>query len=517
MIATPKQFDPLLTSAIWELLNSPAYTFIPRPDSPHEFDEQTGFIDSREKVSFARGGNGSGKTVSAAIKCFRFLTQIQPPPREDTPFMVISDTYEQVGNICWKEKLSTMFPPSLIDWPKCQWQNRNARMPYVIALKPWPGAPGKNWAIEFRSLDQGRRHFQGRSFGGFWFSEQFEWEIFDEVLRGCRDTWYDGGHFAEFTPIDPDLTVGYEERMFADDGAPAGWKEFRLNVDKNTAVAPGWRESFLAGVSDELRQTRRRGDMLTLAGAIYPSWNPAVHALSDEQWEKVTGKKPPEMGLPWMDFRRSIPQGVFLRRGIDWGESPEHPFVCVWGWKDGGGNWFIFDEFVEKSGLMEYPDRRSEIKERYPWSETDPHCGATYADPSRPLLIHEFCNHGITTVGASNNVLDGIEYVRNLIKINMITKRPKLYVLKSNCPETCKQLRKYRWLRSFKPGQTTDRRMNPAAARMEPLKFDDDCCDAVRYMVYSDRVRDSRPASLISTASEPNKYGVRVQGRYDKR
>lgn len=487
------------------------YNFRPRPDNPAEWDQQSGFVDSLSKVSFCRGGNGSGKTETAAQKAARFMLWRQPPPWQDCPFMVVSDTYEQVANICWKEKLQRLIPKELIDWERCQWQNKARNLPYVIALKDSPAHPGRNWQIEFRSLDQGRRHFQGRSFGGFWFSEQFEWEIFDEVMRGCRDTWFDGAHFAEFTPIDPDLTVGYEERMEA---SPSGWSEFRLNVDKNEFVQADWRESFLTSQSDEMRETRRKGDLLDLAGAIYRTWNPAIHAVSDAQWEELTGKPVPPRGASLAEWKAATPLNVFFRRALDWGESQEHAFVCLWGWKDGSGRWFIFDEFVDASGLLLYKHRINEIMERYPWPLKDPHYGNTYADPSRPLLIMEFSASGIPTLGASNNVHEGIEYVRQHIMLNRITKQPKLFVLKSQCPITCRQMRKYRWLRSFKAGAHTDKRLNPAAAKMEPLKWEDDCADALRYMLYSDRGGDYAPSS-VAQERDPSRYGLRLKGRYD--
>lgn len=498
-----------------ELLSSDLYKFVPRTDCPEEYDQQSSALYSKAKVTFIRGGNGSGKTELAAQKVVRFITQVQAPPRPDTPFVVISDTYEQVANICWKEKLYRLIPAWAIDDRpgRCRWNNKGANWPYSISLKPWP-CTNNNWVLEFHSLDQGRRSFQGRSFGGFWFSEQFEWDVFDEVIARCRDTWYDGAGVAEFTPLDPDLAIGYEEKM-AD--PPQGWVEYRLNMFKNPYTSDQWKESFIESVSEELRETRKTGEMLSLAGAIYKNFNPAVHVLDDHQWKEITGKYPPERGCSLEEFKRHTPQNVYFRRATDWGESPEHPFVFEWGWKDGSGTWFIWDEYVDATGMILYEDRRTEIKNRYPWPDTDPHFGMNYADPSRPLMIAEFSADGITTVPASNNVQDGIEYVRKLIQLNKITKRPKLYILKKNCPTLIKQLRKYRWMRSQKPGAFMDRRTNPTAARMEPLKYQDDCCDCTRYLTFSDRVRDGHAPTSFSPPMESGRIGLHLQGRFDKR
>lgn len=509
-----------LLKHLGEQLRSPLYDFerTVRPDNPAEFDQQTSAYHSRAKVTFIRGGTGSGKTHTLAAKCAKFITQIQEPPRVDTPFVVISDTFEQVANICWKEKLSQLIPKQLIDETKCRWMNRGANWPYAIALKPWPN--GNNWILEFHSLEQGRRSFQGRSFGGFWFSEQFEWDVFDEVVGRCRETWYDGAHFAEFTPLDADLAIGYEERMGDLTRRPPGWVEYRLNVFKNLTISDDWRESYFGSLSDEVIETRRTGELLHLADAIYKNFNPAVHVLNNEQWARLTGKAPPLRGLTLIAFKRCMPNGMFYRRGIDWGESREHPFAVVWGMKDGAGTWYIYDEWLEDKGTVLYPARLQEIVERYPWSDTDPHFGFAYCDPSRPLMMQQFMNGfpeqgipGIPCAMASNAVDEGIEYVRNLLQPRKINfNRPRLYIL-DRCQNLIKYMRKYRYLISRKPGTTADRRMNPTAAALKPLKWMDDLPDALRYMLFSDRAQDSKPGSAIGYDTSSSRYGLHLDNR----
>jgi len=134
----------------------------------------------------------------------------------------------------------------------------------------------------------------------------------------------------------------------------------------------------------------------------------------------------------------------------------------------------------------------------------------TYADSSRPLLIHEFTCAGIITVPATSNLEESIEYIRRLVQINPITKRPSIYVLKKNCPVTAKQMRKYRYVHIVKPGQV-DKRLNPTAAKPVPLKYEDDTCDAVRYMVYGDRTYSGRGPGVASTLRDPARFGIHLQ------
>lgn len=484
--------------ADWELYNSPLYQFEPRPNQPERFDEQSGFVDSKAKISVCLGGNGSGKTEAAAQKVARFLLWHQAPPRRDTPFMVVSDTYHQVGSICWKEKLSRIIPKDQIDWERVVWKSNKEELPFVVPLKAWPGT-SNNWSLEFRSLDQGRENFQGRSYGGFWFSEQFDWAVFEEVLRGCRETWYDGAHIAEFTPIDPDLAIGFEEIL---DKQPDGWAFFRLNTDLNTAISSEWRDTFFATVSEEQLETRRTGALPSFQGAIYTNFNQAIHVLDDEAWERRFGFALPDRYCHTHEFLKSMPVGTFFRRGGDWGESVEHPFVTLWGMKDGGGNWGIYDEYCETTGTVLYADRRAEVKRRWPWPNYNMRFGQTYMDPSRPGLIQEHNADGIPTQPAGNAVDNGIEYVRNLLKPNVVTGQPAIYIHKRNCPRLISGLRKYRWVRGVTDGK------NPHAAKRVPLKFKDDECDALRYLVYSDRTRTGTAPTFIPTPRDHTRHGV---------
>lgn len=477
--------DPQTRAAL-ALLESSLYTFEPRPDRPEIHDEQAGFVASRSKVSICRGGTGSGKTEAAAQKTARFLLWDQAPPRFDTPFWVVSDSYQQVMEICWKEKLARIIPRDCVDWARIQWFKPDQEWPFRVPLKPWPGNPHANWVLEFKSIEQGRGKLQGRSIGGFWFSEQFPFEIFEECLGRCRDYWFDGGQIAEFTPLDPNLSAEFEIR---EDDPPVDWQFFRLNSQSNTATSDTWKKSYFSSVSQEQKETRLTGAYGSYVGQIYQTFNNKIHVLTDKTWAEVAGAALPD-----------FPAGVFHRRGIDWGESHEHPFVCLWGFRNGSGQWFIYDELVDDAAML-YQDRRKEIKKRWPWPKSGYH-GQTYADPSRPGLINEFNCDGISTQPASNSIDNGIECVRRLLQINEVTEQPSLFIYGPNCLRLVKSLRSYRWKRSSGVG------INPAVARREPLKRDDDPADALRYMLYSEsQWKDIAPSSQ-RTERDFTRHGV---------
>ena len=47
-------------------------------------------------------------------------------------------------------------------------------------------------------------------------------------------------------------------------------------------------------------------------------------------------------------------------------------FVCLWAYKDGGGNWYVFDEFVDDTAMY-YDQRADAIRDRHPWPPLPPH------------------------------------------------------------------------------------------------------------------------------------------------
>jgi len=78
-------------------------------------------------------------------------------------------------------------------------------------------------------------------------------------------------------------------------------------------------------------------------------------------------------------------------------------------------------------------------------------------------------------------VAEGIECVQGKMKVT--ADGPGLYV-HERCVKTIEQIRKYRWLRGRRP-EDNPGLLNPAVARPEPLKRDDDTCDALRYLVFT--------------------------------
>ena len=430
---------------------------------------------------------------TACAKLARFVLSECPPPRRDTPFWIIANSYQQCCNVTWKEKLfgHGHIPPSEIDYRRVRWYKPNQNWPFEVPLKPWPGRPGKNWSLNFKSYSQGRAQMQGESIGGFLFVEQFPWGLLEETLRGCREYNYPGSKFAEFTPIDPSLSASLEE-MIDNDRLPPGWKIYRANTEcalEAGHISESWYHEFFGTVPKEMLLTRQIGAFASYEGAIYQSFSPHKHLVGDD--------------------RMTMPPGCQHRRAIDWGAGPQNAFVCLWGYRNGWGQWSIYDEYWSTDQRMTLHDHLKVIQDRHPWPEGNPHYGTTWADPSDPgnlriaARLSQYCPgyDNISISPANNNVLEGIDYVRVLLEDDPTHGEPKLLIHKENCPNLCREMRTYRWERG------SDRGLNPRDARPVPLKKDDHAVDTCRYLVFSE-------ASHLGQAPEHVRQKLREQGRY---
>lgn len=456
-----ESIDELLT----DLFNHPYHSFEPRADNQSLGDEQTGFLESQSLITVGVGGNGSGKTYIGAQRAVKFLCEDQPPPARDTPFWIIANTFDQVCQSTWEQKLLNIMPRDWVQWDRITWYREKRNWPLAVPLKPWPSHPDRNWVLEFKSYEQGREQMQAASIGGAWFTEQFPYDVFTEVLRGIREHAFPGSVWCEFTPIDPEKSVPMQdmyEKWLASEPETKSWNFFHLNTQAalNAGHVKGeWFDTFFGGVSDEMRETRMAGAFASYEGAIYKSFRPRVHLVDSMQ----------------------PPPGAIHKRSIDWGASEEHPLVCLWGYKDALGAWWIYDEYWNNSQSTTWEEHAEAIKSRHTWPN-NPHYRNTYGDPSRPDLLREFGRLGIPITSARNAVYEGIECVREHLKIDERMEQPRLFIHKERCPYLARQMKTYRWERSSGMG------VNPKAARPVPLKNDDDSADALRYLLFSDYI-----------------------------
>ena len=491
---------------VCDIRDVPAYYhFTPRPDNVPEMDEQTSYVYSKDTgVSFCLGGNGAGTTTTSLLKACKFMLET-PPPRRNTPFWFIAESYEQIGSI-YDEKIAQfgLIPPHIIDKDRIHWNKRNNNWPFRVPLISPEGPGGRNWTMEFKGWRQGRGQFQARAVGGFCFIEQFPWVILDETLRGAREFNIPGSKMAEYTPVDPSMSQEIEEMIEngVDPGMgnrankdakylPEGWKVYHMNTKcakDHGHVSEAWFKEFFSMIPDSMLDVRMKGLFASFEGVIYPEFMPQIHCCGDEIWPIVHS------------------ESSYHLRGIDWGTGPDNPFVCLWAAVASDGTTYIYDEYYSNSSDCTIIDHLVNVQEQWEWSNS-PQFGMTYADPSDPgnfriaSRLNEYarkhCDKVVKNISmgrAKNAVYEGIEHVRLMLKPSL--KRavmdpntlkveeklmPRLMIHRGNCPNLVREMKAYRWMQ---PGDHTTA-ANPRNAPRQPCKFNDHACDAARYLLFT--------------------------------
>ncbi len=458
--------------------------FVPRPNKPSDWDEQTAFCEAfysldtsgprahfsypnDERFWVCLGGTGSGKTQAAAWRVARHIREI-PPPKPRTPFWIVGEQFDQICQIGWVEKLSLLIPPDTIH--AIDWYRVNRRWPQSVMLKH-PTRPGEvGWVLDFKSYAQGIGAAKGVSIGGYWCNEELPYHLVHEIQGRCRD--YDSPGWADFTPVecrDPEWIDAYEN-------PPAGWKFFHLNSLCNYALAPGFMERYLETVPEELRPMRTIGKFTVLSGAVFKEFRKSIHVIDEfpipRDWRKV--------------------------RGVDFGWN--NPLAMVWCAKDREGTWYVYDEHYRAQTLL--ADHAKEISRRE-WHQGEPYYGPTYADTAGARECAELRNeHGIVTTPARKSRNPGLEFLRSLM-LPGPNGRPRLQIF-SKCKNLIREIQGYRY-----PEGTSGR--NPGD---EPMDKDDHSIDALRYALFSDAVTNQNASiGTMRLVPEHERKGVRFERR----
>jgi hypothetical protein len=451
--------------------------FEPRPDDVEEMDQQTGFLESTAKFSICLGGNRSGKTIAAAAKVARYVLET-PPHRNNCPFWILGETFEQTCAVCWDEKLSHFIPPNRIY--DIDWLKGKRKWPRAVLLKHPDNPDQIGWVIEFKSYDQGVERMQGRSIGGYWFNEECPLEVVKEVQVRAAD--YDAPGWADFTPIhirDPLWSDLYDE-------PPPGWEFFHLNVFKNkTKSIQAWAERYFPGIPEEERLTRQKGVFASFHGMVFKEFDKKIHVID---------QLPTRDGKPLAEWRRI--------RGIDFGWS--NPTACLWICQDRDGRYYVYDEHYDSQKPIEYHAQC--IKDRE-WNYRHPMYGQTYCDSEDPAAIHKL--RDLTGSGSFvpvNKSLASIGKQVSLLRKLMMVQgdgKPQLFILKK-CANLIREIRGYRW--SEAPGKVGNQR-NP---QDYPVQWNDHAVDALRYALFFDSMGPLKAPQAVRRDWVPS-AGIQVK------
>lgn len=173
-----------------------------------------------------------------------------------------------------------------------------------------------------------------------------------------------------------------------------------------------------------------------------------------------------------------IPEEWPRWRSIDPGY--EHAFVCLWMAVDGFGTAYVYREHVQK-GWLDVGRHASQIKgmtgrEKIEYTLIDPSAYQQHLAAQGKSVAELLSDYDVDTVPASRSAKKKHQFppVAELLKVGE-NGEPRLKVFRS-CPVTIKQIMGYRWKMP-----ATDDAPDPE----EPVKKEDDCCDALIYFCYN--------------------------------
>lgn len=173
-----------------------------------------------------------------------------------------------------------------------------------------------------------------------------------------------------------------------------------------------------------------------------------------------------------------LPAGTKYYAGVDWGYTD--PFVLVVRAVTPSGNHFQISEFY-KTG-MTLSDMIMLARQK----KQNFNIQTFYCDPSQPGHIEEFNRHGLSAIGADNDIRRGIDLHYELIK----TRRYKIF--QGAGPYTIDEMETYHYAepKDLKPDQDGKEAM--------PVGQGDHCMDANRYVTIS-----TYRANLVHTPRVP--------------
>lgn len=298
--------------------------------------------------------------------------------------------------------------------------------------------------------------------------------------------------------IEPNLSV--HEAWAIISGTPKGYEYF------HRLVKMGDHRGIIEGEAyDEDKQiVKAHRDFLSFRFTSYD--NPFLsRRFLDSKKERLTesafnqeymGRFEKYTGLIYKDFDRNVhviepfvpPPSWQHYRGMDFGAV--NATVCLWVAIDPQGNFYIYDEYYNSG-------QRTEFHAGVILNKTRPNIQViiTWRDPSGEQAGLDYAGFGLVTTPApkiynpdKDWVLSGIDKVSQLLKVNSLSKKPRLFITR-NCVKTINEFESYHWLETKTGEKIKD----------QPDKVDDHCMDTVRYIV-----EGCSPASSSSNDDYPN-------------
>jgi phage terminase large subunit-like protein len=409
-------------------------------------EQQIPFHKSDKRVRWIFGGNRSGKSIASHVEVMQLALGIHPYRKMVVPNhgWVVSVDFQTSTDVSEFIMLQYL--------PKSKIKHTSAGNPIdgnrVITLT-------NGSTIGFKSADSGATKFQGTSRHWILYDEEPPYDVYNECNMRLIDT--NGLTICAETP-----TLGMSwtfDEIVEMEGVNPNIEVFHFSMLKNPHLKKEAVQEAIAKMSDEEKEMRIEGKHIQLSGQVFKEYDREVHVID--------GFEIPN-SFEWSKFR-----------GIDHGTN--NPTACVWVAINREGDWYIYDEYYESDKTI--AENCTAIKtisggDKYDWTAID---GSTKNTESvrKSSYYEEYKKNGIYAKPVWLNEVNirlAIDSIRQLLKKNEKTAKPKLYIFR-HCTAFLKEFSRYRW----KSYRAKDDKNNPD----KPQGYMDHAITAFEFIVLS--------------------------------
>ena len=257
----------------------------------------------------------------------------------------------------------------------------------------------------------------------------------------------------------------YEMFSMAENDKSGEWEAWRFPSSTNPTLTKKELESARRELGEDLYAQEYEAEFRKRSGLVYNEFDREVHVL--DELEELVGRWSLEVGI---DFGGAHPTAVVF---VLFSQSDDTAYVV--------------DEYYESNLFTEkHAGAIKAIEDKWLSVIRQGRPRVRWGDSQAKQLILDYANLGyyITpTVKGSGSVNAGIDQVKRRLSKDIVTGKPKLFILK-NCVNTIREFENYVWVSGSDGSVEEDEMMRLAAKRKDaPRKVFDDAMDALRYVI----------------------------------
>ncbi len=302
-----------------------------------------------------------------------------------------------------------------------------------------------------------------------WLDEfaQVKEALFDEILVRLSDR--KGRLLLTGTPQGPNWAYHRIYKPWAAAGGNEGHEEidfFTWKTTDNPHIDREFIEKKRRSMPARFFRRTFEATWETFEGQIYEEFLEAVHCRERSEYKfRLPNGRTVGTGNQLVPLEKVL-------AGVDWGFGAGHAGVILVGAKDTAGRWWLLEESVAEgvlvaggSGVDSWVNRARAMMARW-------HVSKFYCDTASPESIQQFKRAGIPARFAVKDVTEGIQAVAKALHVDEEVMEAGLVVM-SDMRDVVDEFTYYHWMEG----------------KEKPVKVQDNCMDAVRYMIYTEDIK----------------------------